>query len=63
MAGPVTKIEGEPTKSNINKLKKELAKCTANIKTTEDIVVEGKKYGFLVIIVGLSKYKTIIRNP
>ena len=28
----------------------------------EDIAEHGKKYGFLIIIVGLSKYKTIIRD-
>ena len=63
MADPVTKINSEPTQSNINNLKNELAKCATKIKATKDIIKQGKKDGFLVIVVGLSKYKTIIRSP
>ena len=59
MAVPIIKIDGEPIQSNIEY---ELAECIIKIKTTEDIVKQGKKYGFLFIIVGLAKYKTIIRK-
>ena len=60
MAEPVTKIDGKLTQSNIDNLENELTKHAANI---EDIIGQGKKYGSLIIVVGLSKYKFIIRNP
>ena len=63
MAERVMKIDGKPIQSDIVNLKNELAECATKIKTMEDIIEQGKKYGFLIIFVGLSKYKTIIRNP
>ena len=39
--------------SNINLLEEELEEGMATIKTTKDIVTQGKKYGFLIIVVGL----------
>ena len=63
MAGPITKIVGEPTQIDIDLLEEELMECMAKIKTTEDIIAQGKKYGFLIIVVALAKYITIIRNP
>ena len=40
------KIDGEPTQSDINNLKNELAESIVKIKTMEDIAEQGKKYGF-----------------
>ena len=63
MAESITKIVDEPTQSNTDLLEEEFAECMVKIKTTKDIVAQGKKYGLLIIIVGLAKYRTIIRNP
>ena len=63
MAESVMKIDGKPTQSDIDNLENELAECTTKIITMEDVVEQGKKYRFLIIIIGLSKYKTIIKNP
>ena len=63
MTEPVMKIDGEPTQSDIDNLKNELTKHASKIKTMADIIEHGKKYGFLIIVVGLLKCKTIIKNP
>ena len=63
MAEPVTKIVGEPTQSEINLLENKLSEHASKIKMSEDIVKQSKKYGFLIIIVGLTQYRTIIKNP
>ena len=63
MAECVTKIDGKPTQSDFDILKNELAERATKIKTMEDIIKQDKKYRFLVIIIGLSKYRTIIKNP
>ena len=63
IAVPRTKIDGRPTQSDISNLENELAEHDTKIKTMEDIVEQGKRYVFLIIIVGLSKCKTIIGNP
>ena len=47
MAEAKTKIDFKPAQSDINILKKKLC----------------KKYGFLIIVMELSKYRTIIKNP
>ena len=62
-AEPMTKIDGKPTQSDINILKNKLAESTTKINTMKDIIEQGKKYGFLIIVVGLLKYRTIIKNP
>ena len=47
IAEPVTKIIGEPMRSNIDLLEEELV--NAKVKTTKDIIKQGKKNGFLII--------------
>ena len=63
MAKLITKIDREPTHSDINTLKNEQAERATKIKTTKDIVKHGKKYGFLIIVVGLAKYQPLSRTP
>ena len=58
MAEPTTKIDGEPTQSDIDTLKNELTKRATKLKTTKDVTKHGKKYGFQII----AKYQTIIKN-
>ena len=41
----------------------ELVKRATKIKATKDIIKQGKKYSFLIIVMGLTKHKTIIKNP
>ena len=52
--GPITKNNREMTQSGINLLESELAEYTAKIKTMKDIIEQGKKFGFLIIVVGLA---------
>ena len=49
MAEPIMKIIGEPDQGDINTLEQELDETTAKMKTTEDVVEKGCKYGFLVV--------------
>ena len=62
-AETVTKINREPNQSNINLLENDLAEHATKIKTTEWIVKQGKNYGFLIIVIGLTQNRTIIKNP
>ena len=61
-AESVMKIVGEPMQSNIDLHKEVLVECAAKIKITNEIITQGKKYRFLIITVGLAKYRKIIRN-
>ena len=63
ITGPITKIIGKPGESNINNLESELAVRAAKMKTTEHVVENCQTYGFLVIVFGKSKFKTVIGNP
>ena len=58
MADPITKNSGVQGQGGINTY--ELA---AKIKTIEDIVEKGCKYGFLVVVLGRTKYDKVIGNP
>ena len=49
-ANLVIKIIGEPRQEDINLLEQELAEKAAKIKTTEDVVKKGKKFGFSVVV-------------
>ena len=41
----------------------ELAKRVAKIKNTEDMVETGQKYGFLILVLGQSKYGNVTGKP
>ena len=60
-AEPITKIIGEPEQRDISVLEGELAEQVAKIKTTEDSV-KGRKYGFLVLVLGQMWYGKVIGN-
>ena len=45
-AEPITKYIGEPGQGDINIIEAELTQRVAKIKTTEDLVEKGRKYGF-----------------
>ena len=59
---PVTKIIGEPTQDDINQMETELTEKAFKIKTTEYIVEQCKKYGFLVVVIGREKYGLVIEK-
>ena len=59
---PITRFNLEPEQGNINQIELELAKRVAKIKTTGDIVEKGFKSGFLVIVIGGVKERTVIGN-
>ena len=61
-AVPVTKIVGELVQMGLNIQEAELAEWAAKIITTEDIVEQGHKYGFLILIMGKEQYGQIIGN-
>ena len=63
MADSITKIVGEPSQGDINTLKQEQAGKAAKIKTTEDMIENGRKFGFLVVMLGCQKYGMVIGNP
>ena len=60
---PVAKIHGESRQGDINLLEQQLAKKAAKIKTTEDVVEKGKRFGFLVVVLAKQKHATVIGNP
>ena len=62
-AEPVTKIIGEPSQGDINTLEAKLVEKAAKTKTTDDMVEKGQKYGFIVVVLGKTKYRTVIGNP
>ena len=62
MVDPITKIIGEPGQGDINTLESKLVAKAAKIKTTDDLVKKGHKYGFLVVVLGRTKYGTVIGN-
>ena len=62
MAEPITKIVSEPGQEDITILKSKLVVNAAKIKTTHDMVEKGRKYGFLVTVIGKNKYGIIIGN-
>ena len=50
MANLITKITGEPGQEVLNVLEAVLGEQAAKIKTTEDMIEQGHKYGFLILI-------------
>ena len=56
----IAKLMAEPVTRHWHSQK--TAERVAKIKTREDIVKQGKKYCFLIIVIRSSKYKTIIKN-
>ena len=63
MADPIMKIIRESSQGNINTVEQKLAEKVAKIKTTEDVAEKGRKFGFLVVVLGRKKYDTVIGNP
>ena len=61
-AEPIIKIIGKPGQGDINILEAELAEQAAKIKTTEDLIESGRKYGFLVLVLGQKQYGMVIGN-
>ena len=61
-AEPRTKIIGEPRQGDIKILEAELAKRAAKIKTTKHLIENGRKYRFLVLVLGQKQYVTVIGN-
>ena len=59
---PIAKIIGEVEHRDINILEAELTEWAAKIKTTEDMVNEGCKYEFLVLVLGQKQYWMVIGN-
>ena len=59
---PITKNIGEPGQGDLNILKAEHAEWVAKIKTTEDMVEQGHKYGFLILILVKEQYWRVIGN-
>ena len=62
-AEPITKIVGESDQGEITILESEFVAKAAKIKTTDDMVENGWKYGFLVIVLGKTKNGVVINNP
>ena len=61
-ANPIMKIIGEPRQGDINTLKQERAEKTAKIKMTEDVVEMGRRFCFIVVVLGHQKYGIVIGN-
>ena len=61
-AEPFTKIIGELGQGDKNILQAELAEGVVKIKTTDDLVDKGCKYGFLVLVPGQTEYGKVIGN-
>ena len=59
----VTKIIGEPGQGNINTFEQELTEKVTKFKITEDVVEKGRKFCFLVVVLGQQKYRAVIGNP
>ena len=59
MVEPITKIIGKPGQGHITILESELAAKAAKIKTTDDMMEKGRKYCFLVIVLGKTKCATV----
>ena len=59
-AEPITKIIGELGQGDINILEAELPEQVAKIKTTEDSVKKGRKYGFFVLVLGQMQHGKVI---
>ena len=49
-ADPITKIIGEPEQGDLNVLEAELTEWAAKIKTTMDMIEQGRNYGFLILM-------------
>ena len=62
-ANLVMKMIGKPRQGDINTLEQELAEKAAKIKTTEDVVGKGRKFGLLVMVLEQQKYGAVIGNP
>ena len=62
MAELIIRINGEQGQGVINQLKSEIAKRSSKIKTMEDMVQKGQKYGFLIVVLGRVKYGMVTRN-
>ena len=59
---PMTKIIGEPGQGDLNILEEEITEWVTTIKTKEDMVEQGLKYGFLILILGKTQYGLVIEN-
>ena len=59
---PITKIIGEAGQGGLNVLDAELKEWAAKIKTTQDMIEQGQKYGFLILILGKEQYRRVIGN-
>ena len=59
---PITKIIGEPGQGGLKVLEAECAEQVAKIKTTEDTIEKGHKYGFLILILEKVQYGRVIVN-
>ena len=61
-AEPITKVIWELGQGDIKILEEELTEWAAKIKTTEDLIKKGRKYGFLVVVLGQKQYGMVIRK-
>ena len=59
---PITKIIEEHGQGGPNILEAELREQVAKIKTTEDMIEQGCKYGFLILILGKTQFSQVIGN-
>ena len=59
---PITMMFGETWLGGLNVLEAELAEQAAKIKTKEDVIEQGCKYGFLILILGKEQYKRVTGN-
>ena len=59
---PSTKINWESVQGDLNVLEAELTEWAAKIKTTEDIIEQGHKYGFLILILEKEQYGIVLGN-
>ena len=59
---PTTKIIGELRQGDLNMLEAELTGRAAKIKTTEDMVEQGRKYVFLILVLEKEQFGQVIGN-